>query len=107
MYCKVDYKKTCKGCEFSREHTDCHGQALNGFENSSGRIMAQYTEGHMSYEELRVIMPDIVVRMAWAVGELSDLQVDFPEWYEQMRDQVDVLETCVLLLKESVNVLHT
>ena len=102
MYCKADYKKTCKGCEFSREHADCHGQLLNGFENSSGRVLAQYAEGRTSPEELRVLLPDVIVRMSWAVNELSDLQVDFPEWYEEMRDQVDVLETCLLLLKETI-----
>jgi len=102
MYCKADYKKTCKGCEWSRAHNDCHGQALNGFENSSGRVLAQYTEGRTSPDELRVIMPDVVVRMGWAVNEISDMRVDFPEWFEQVRDQVDVLETCLLLLKETI-----
>lgn len=104
MYCERDYKITCKGCSLVNYGRDCHNQALNGFENSSGRVLAQYTEGRTSPDELRVIMPDVVVRMSWAVNELSDLQVDFPEWYEEMRDQVDVLETCLLLLKESVNV---
>lgn len=62
--------------------------------------MAQYTENQMSKEQTVVVMPDIVARMSWAVSEISDMRVDFPEWFNLVGEQIEVLETCLLILKE-------